>query len=63
VKLAKPGQDLRFDVPVVGLRTLETMVASNVRVLAVEAEKTLMIDREKLISGANAHGIAIVAVE
>jgi hypothetical protein len=63
VKLAKPGQDLRFDVPVVGPGTLETMVRSNVRAMAVEARKTLMIDKDELIRRADENGIAIVAVE
>lgn len=63
VKLARPNQDLRFDVPVVGPDTLDTMVRSNVRALAVEAGKTLMIDRESLIRIADDHAIAIVAVE
>jgi hypothetical protein len=63
VKLAKPEQDLRFDVPVVGPGTLDAMVRSNVRAMAVEARKTLMIDRQDLIREADAHGIAIVAVE
>lgn len=63
VKLARPNQDLRFDVPVVGPETLATMVRGNVRALAIEAGKTLMIGRESLISEADAHGIAIVAVD
>jgi DUF1009 family protein len=63
VKLAKPDQDLRFDVPVVGPDTLETMLTSNVRALAVEAGKTLMIDMRGLVSTADGNGIAIVAVE
>jgi DUF1009 family protein len=63
VKLAKPGQDLRFDVPVVGPGTLATMIRANVRALAIEASKTLMIGREDLVRDADAHGIAIVAVE
>ena len=63
VKLAKPNQNLRFDVPVVGPETLATMVRSNVRALAVEARKTLMIDREDLIRVANDNQITIVAVE
>ena len=63
VKLAKPNQDLRFDVPVVGPDTLETMVECHVGALAVEARKTLMIDREDLIRGADANGITVVAME
>lgn len=63
VKLAKPNQDLRFDVPVIGPKTLETMVRAHVCALAVEAGKTLMIDRDRLIREADDNGIAIVAVE
>jgi UDP-2,3-diacylglucosamine hydrolase len=63
VKLARPNQDLRFDVPVIGPETLATMVRGNVRVLAIEAGKTLMIGRASLIREADAQGIAIVAVE
>jgi DUF1009 family protein len=62
VKLAKPSQDLRFDVPVIGPDTLRTMTECKVSALAIEAKKTLMIDREAVISTANAHGVAIVAV-
>src|SRR6185436_52730 len=63
VKLAKPKQDLRFDVPTVGLRTVETMVRCGVTAIAIEAGKTLMIDRVELIERADAAKIAIVAME
>jgi DUF1009 family protein len=63
VKLAKPKQDLRFDVPTVGLRTLETMARCGVTAMSIEAGKTLMMDRAELIERANAANIAIVAVE
>ena len=63
VKLAKPNQDLRFDVPVIGLATIQSMARLKVSALAIEARKTLMIDREELIREADARGIAIVAVE
>ena len=63
VKLAKPKQDLRFDVPTIGLRTVETMERCRVSAMAIEARKTLMIDRDELLREANAAGIAIVAVE
>jgi UDP-2,3-diacylglucosamine hydrolase len=63
VKLAKPNQDLRFDVPVVGPATVRLMARLAVTALAIEARKTLMIDREDLIREADAAGIAIVAVE
>jgi len=63
VKVSKPGQDLRFDVPAVGLTTIEVMREVGARVLALEAGKTLMIDREEVIRAADSAGIAIVAVE
>jgi DUF1009 family protein len=63
VKLAKPNQDLRFDVPVIGPATVRLMARLNVTALAIEARKTLMIDREELIREADELGIAIVAVE
>jgi DUF1009 family protein len=63
VKLAKPNQDLRFDVPVIGPATVRLMARLKVTALAIEARKTLMIDREELIREADELGIAIVAVE
>jgi hypothetical protein len=62
VKVSKPNQDMRFDVPVVGLRTIEVMRRSNATVLAIDAARTLLFDREKLIAAANEAGIAIEAV-
>lgn len=61
VKTAKPQQDMRFDVPTIGLGTLETLQKSGGRVLAVEAEKTIVIDDQAMIEFANKHGITIVA--
>lgn len=63
VKLAKPKQDLRFDVPVIGPATVQLMARLKVSALAIEARKTLMIDREDLIRDADAAGITIVAME
>jgi DUF1009 family protein len=63
VKVAKPKQDLRFDVPVVGVPTIETMVRARAGCLAVEAGRTLLFDREALIALADAHGIAVVGIE
>jgi hypothetical protein len=63
VKLAKPNQDLRFDVPVIGVPTVGVMKQAGVTAMAIEARKTLMIDREELLREANAAGIVIVAVE
>jgi len=63
VKLAKPNQDLRFDVPVVGVPTVEVMRRCGATAMTIEARKTLMIDREELLRNADAAGIAIVARE
>ena len=62
VKLAKPNQDMRFDVPVVGVPTIETMHESGATCLCLTAGKTLMFDREEMIRLANDRKIAIVAV-
>jgi DUF1009 family protein len=62
VKAAKPQQDMRFDVPTIGLSTLETMAEAGASVLAVEAGKTILLDREKVLEFAERRKIAIVAV-
>ncbi len=61
VKVSKPDQDLRFDVPSVGLETVEVMSQVKASVLAVEAGKTLMFDRGKMITFANRQGISIIS--
>ncbi len=63
IKVAKPNQDLRFDVPVAGLPTIETMVRAGATCLCVEAGRTLLFDRETMIAAADAAGIAVVAEE
>jgi DUF1009 family protein len=63
VKLAKPNQDLRFDVPVIGPATIRLMERLHATALSIEAGKTLMIDRDEIIREANAAGISIIAVE
>lgn len=63
VKVAKPKQDFRFDVPVIGPRTMETMKQAGAQALALEAGRTLLIDQEQLIAAANEHGIAISVLE
>jgi DUF1009 family protein len=63
VKVAKPKQDMRFDVPVVGLPTIETMSKANARCLAVEAGRTLLFDRDALVAYADTHNIAVVGIE
>ncbi len=62
VKVAKPKQDMRFDVPVIGLRTVETMIAAGASCLSIEAGGTLLFDREALLDRADKTGVAIVAV-
>ncbi|OLD27200.1 MAG: hypothetical protein AUJ04_04620 [Acidobacteria bacterium 13_1_40CM_3_55_6] len=61
VKIAKPDQDMRFDVPVVGVPTIESMIKSRASCLCVTAGKTLMFDREEMIALANKNKITIVA--
>jgi DUF1009 family protein len=61
VKVSKPGQDMRFDVPVVGLPTIEHMAGLGVTALAVDAGRTLFFDRTQLIALADAKGLAIQA--
>jgi DUF1009 family protein len=59
-EVSKPRQDMRFDVPVVGLDTLRTMIDVKARVLAVEAKKSILLDREEMISDAQRARISIV---
>jgi len=62
VKIAKPDQDMRFDVPVVGVPTIETMIGAHATCLCLTAGKTLIFDREEMINLANKNKIAVVAV-
>jgi DUF1009 family protein len=62
VKMAKPKQDFRFDVPCFGPRTIESMVEAKAALLAVEAGKTFIIEREKTIKLANKHKIVIIGI-
>jgi DUF1009 family protein len=61
VKVAKPNQDMRFDVPVVGLPTIDAMRAAGATCLCVEAGRTLLFDREAMVAAADVAGIAIVS--
>jgi len=63
VKVAKPKQDLRFDVPVVGIQTIASMRAAGATCLALEAGRTLIFDREAVRAASDAAGIAVVALE
>jgi DUF1009 family protein len=60
VKIAKPNQDMRFDVPVIGVKTIEVMHAAGATCLALDAGKCLLLDGEKILDAANAAGIAVV---
>jgi hypothetical protein len=62
VKVAKPNQDMRFDVPVIGMRTIESMIRAGASCLSVEAGRTLLFDREAILARAQEADIAIVAV-
>jgi DUF1009 family protein len=61
VKVAKPGQDLRFDVPVIGVKTIQTMVGAGASCLAVDAGRCLLLDGEAIIDAADEAGIAVWA--
>jgi DUF1009 family protein len=61
VKVSKPQQDMRFDVPVIGLATIQVMKRSNATALAIDAGRTLLFDRDELIRAADDAGIAIEA--
>ena len=61
VKVAKPNQDMRFDVPVIGIATVEAMIRSGATCLSVEAGRTLLFERDSLLERARQAGIAIVA--
>jgi len=61
VKTSKPAQDERFDVPVIGPKTVQTMASVKAACLAIEAGKTLIIDRERTVALANKNGICLLA--
>jgi len=60
IKVAKPNQDMRFDVPIVGLATIQAMRVAGAKVLSVDAGRTLIFDREAFFRSANEAGIAVV---
>ena len=61
VKIAKPNQDMRFDVPIVGVKTVEVMKAAGATCLAIDAGKCLLLDGDKVITAADQAGIAIIS--
>lgn len=62
VKVAKPQQDMRFDVPTIGIQTIRTMRESGAKVLALESDMTIVLDREEVVQAADKLGISIVAL-
>jgi DUF1009 family protein len=62
VKVAKPQQDMRFDVPTIGMGTMETLVKAGACLLAVEADKTILLDEADVIEYANRHKLCLVAL-
>ena len=62
-KAAREGHDMRFDIPVVGLKTLKTMHRAGATALAFQAGRLVLVDREAVVKYADAHGIAIVGIE
>jgi DUF1009 family protein len=62
VKVAKPQQDMRFDVPTIGLTTIESLHKAGGKVLAVEAGKTIVVDEDETVALANRYGLTIVAM-
>jgi hypothetical protein len=62
VKVAKPQQDMRFDVPTIGVRTLRTMLSAGANVLAVEADRTILLDEDEFRRFAEQHKISVIAL-
>lgn len=62
VKVAKPKQDKRFDIPAIGMKTIRTMRCNHASLIAVEANETIIVDQEKVIKYADEHNIVIMAV-
>ena len=62
IKVAKPSQDKRFDIPAIGLRTLKTMKKYKADLIAVEAGETIIVDKDDVINYANKNNIVVMAV-
>jgi UDP-2,3-diacylglucosamine hydrolase len=62
IKVSKPKQDMRFDIPVIGLATLENMIASGATALVIDAGHCLLFDKEEILDAAKKHNIAVVAL-
>ena len=61
VKVAKPNQDMRFDVPAIGLETIRVATEAKLRIIGIEAAKTLLLERNAIVDLANHSNISIVA--
>ena len=62
IKVAKPNQDWRFDIPVIGITTLNTMTEVHARILAIEAGSTLIFDKHEVVELAKKNNITIIAL-
>jgi len=62
VKVARTKQDMRFDLPVIGINTIETMIKANAKTLALQADKTIILDKEEVIALADKNKISIIAL-
>ena len=62
VKVSKPQQDMRFDVPTIGMQTMQMMAKSGASILAIEAEKTILVDQSEVLEFARRHNITIVSI-
>jgi len=62
IKVSKPKQDMRFDIPVVGLSTIKNMMAFGATALVIDAQRTLVLDKEEMVKEANKNDIAVVAL-
>ena len=60
--MSKPTQDKRFDIPAIGLNTLKTMDRYGAKILAIEANETIIVDQKKVIDFANKKGIIVMAI-
>ena len=63
VKVSKPNQDMRFDVPTIGPQTVERVHAAGGKVIAIEADKTIVVEREETIALARKSGVTIIAMD
>ena len=62
VKVSRPHQDMRFDIPTIGPETIDSLIEAKAKVLAIEARKTIIVDKDEVIRKADAAGIAVVAI-